>query len=328
MITITPIQNSFNQYNTPSFKGYRTSFSKELDVVLQKGYANKKQKISLVNKLQKIIETKLNPHNLIGEGNYGQIYKIDSKYVLKRITRSITYVHTMNPLKKAVFGNLKTYYGEPVAEFFDIKILKNLSPNKHQIPVGIPKRFSKVYSDQDCKKYYETVYLPLFSSLPQKSFDAIAKDCNTLNKKKKGGYYYAFDFINPNNIVLTGKTLRIADDITKVSIPNPNSTADLLYVFLQRMSLKSSATYSKQALSYRQELFKKIVLASAKNNLALGNIPYGAKIWQVVANNLCRANDDYKTIIKTLNTIQKTATSPQKRVNETKKYLENLFDCI
>lgn len=326
MITINLSQNRYNQNNYPNFKGYRTAFSKELDIVLKKGSANKNEKISLVNRLQKILQTKTTPQNLIGEGNYGQIYKIDSKYVLKKITRKITFAHTMNNIQKSDFGELKTYYGEPVAEFYDVKILKNLSPNNNQIPAGIPKRFSQTYSEKDCQKYYETVYLPLFSSVPQKSYNAIAKDCHSLNQKHNGDLFYNFDFINPNNIVLTGKTLKIADDIAMVSTPDPNSTSDLLYVFLQRMSLTKPAMYNKKALKPRQEIFKKIVIASVKNKLALGdNTAYGKQIWKVVANELCNAKDDHLTIIDKLREFQTNIPSPQKRVKAAQNYLDKLF---
>jgi branched-chain amino acid transport system ATP-binding protein len=126
--------------------------------------------------------------------------------------------------------HLKCYYGDQIAIFGDYVILHNIG--KHT-PVGIPLAMSNSNTtlSTEITHYYEEKFLPMFASLPQKAFNNIAKDCNTLNRLEDSntGLRYIFDYANPNNFVIKNNKILITDEIicqNKVG----NSTADLLRV--------------------------------------------------------------------------------------------------
>ena len=57
----------------------------------------------------------------------------------------------------------------------------------------------------------------------------VKNDCfsifKVLNDLGSEDISYSFDYLNPNNFVLVGKTIRITDVITKGSSKNPNTIA-------------------------------------------------------------------------------------------------------
>ncbi len=333
MITITPRINQYNNHinTSPSknknFKGYTTVFSKELDKVIKNGGCSFQQEKKLVALLKDFLQNKLTHKRLIGEGHYGKVYKLDTKYVVKVLDKETIFADNLSSLSKNKFKNLKTYYGEPVAEFYDAFILKNMSGRSHQIPVGVPKKFTKFYSEEDCENYYKKVYLPIFSSVEQKSYNAIAKDCLELNKMNDGDYYYNFDYCNPNNFVLTGKTLRITDSIYKTALHNPNTTIDLLEVFLDKMSrYKLAPNPDKETLPYIHKIFKKIVTAANSCNLPLGDEISGCiSEWGVITQRICGLKTPHQEILKTLHGFQKEIPDTTKRVTATKQYLDKII---
>ena len=336
MITITP---RINQQNYPhksarnndagniNFKGYTSTFTKELETVLKQGRATFEQENMLVKLLHKFMQTKMSHQKLLGEGHYGKVYKIDSKYVLKVLDKEKNYADILNGLSQKKFKNLKTYYGEPVAEFYDVFVLKNMSPKTVQVSAGVPKKFAKFYSEQECRAYYEKVYLPLFASVPQKSYNAIAKDCAELNKMNDGEYFLNFDYCNPNNFVLSGKSLRITDDIYKTSLPNPNTAAELLEVFLDKMSgFKYAPASNKESRPHSREIFKKILVAANKCKLPLGDNIAGSLLeWEVITQNICNFKSSYIDILKNLKWFQAEIPQERKRVIETEKYLNKII---
>lgn len=318
-------QPKAQQKQPPQFTGYKSVFSKKLDEVLLSGrQPDLNEKNFLIEKLQKFIREKLRPNRKIGNGFHGSVYKIDDKYVLKVAKHDKPYADFIDEITPRRFSALKTYYGEPVATFYDAKILRNVSSNGKHIQAGIPQKYSLMFAPAYCKKYYEEFYLPVFSEVPQKSFDAIAKDCNILNKLGSEDISYSFDYLNPNNFVLVGKTIRITDVITKGNSKNPNTIAQLLYVFLQKTDLDNVAHYSKYSESYRKILMEKIVLAGMKHNLPIENSPHDKKVWQVVANELCRTEEPYAELIENLKKLQEIPDT-KLRLRKTKEYMENIF---
>ena len=163
----------------------------------------------------------------------------------------------------------------------------------------------------------------MFAKLPQKSFDAIAKDCDLLNKMGKKDHSYSFDYNNPNNFVLVGKTLRITDVISEKTSENPNTMAQLLYSFLQKTDLDGNAVYNARAGFNRQMLLKKIVMAGMKYNLPIENAESDKKIWQVVANDLCKLKKPFSEIIEQLENLQKIPEA-KLRLEKTSEYLNSL----
>lgn len=307
----------------PSFTSYKTIFSKKLDEVLLSGKQPEyKDEKFLVEKLQEFIKLKMRPEKKIGSGFHGAVYKIDDRYVIKVSKHDKPYADMLNELEKPKFSQLKTYYGEPVAKFYDVEILKNVSTKGKHIPAGIPDHYFKTMTEQECREYYEKKYLPLFSSLPQKSFDAIAKDCNTLNKMGNDEISYSFDYLNPNNFVLVGKTLRITDVINKEYYPKPNTIAQLLYSFVQKTDLDGFAKYSEEGKLPRRELTKKIIIAGIKNDLPIDESAYGQKIWEVTLNDLCKIKEPANKIIKNLKHIQNENITQKEKIEKTENYLK------
>ena len=337
MITIIPRINQQNYIQSKTrtakkqsvnFKGYTTLFSKELDKVLKNGRPQWKQEQKLVNLLNEVMGRKIKSANLIGEGHYGRVYKLDSKYVLKVLDKEQIFSGMLTGLSRGKFKNLKTYYGEHIAEFEDVYVLKNLSPHSLHMPVGVPQKFSKVYSQKDCENYYAKVYLPLFAKIPQKSYNAIAKDCKELNKMSNGEYFLNFDYCNPNNFVLYGKSLRITDDIYNTSLENPNTAADLLEVFLDKMSRTETAPNldDQNALYYRREILKKLVIAANNCKLPLGdNISCCEGEWKYILNKICKIKSLHFNVLENLKAMQAEIPDRIRCVNATKKYMDAII---
>ena len=317
--------NYYNYNKQLQFTGYKSVFSKKLQLVVAKGEADEYENTFLIGQLQKFLALKMTAKRKIGSGFHGSVYKIDDKYVLKSSNCEPLIDEVLTILPKPKFSALKTYYGEPVAEYNSLEILNNVSSKGKHIPAGVPLSYFNYHSIEQCQKYYENEYLPLFSSLPQRSFDAIAKDCDTLNKMGSQGKNYSFDYINPNNFVLVGKSLRITDSINRLSAANPNKVSDLLQVFLNQVAFNTEAIYSKDALPYRRELLKKIILAGQKYNLPLGESSIGKNIWRDVTDYLCRSKEYYLNIIDTLSKFQEEIPDTKLRLKKTSEYLDGIY---
>ena len=318
-------QNSAKPINGLTFTGVRRcDFSKELDVVLDKHRVSKKESVKLTSMFNEFLAKHLNTvDGFLGSGFQGRVYNIDNKYALKLpYTEVCHFVFEKIPKRK--FAGLKTYYGEPVAKFCDASVLKNVSSSGHHIQVGIPSGMLMRSADDERKFYYEKIYLPQFAAVPQRAFDALAKDFNTLNKMGHRGNNYTFDFQNPNNFVLVGSTLRITDEISTTSIKNPNSMAEMLSLFLSKMSKDSFYPYSKEAEAPRKELFKKIILAGMKHNLEIGTCSYDRILWQDAVEDLCKLKVSGDGVISTLKAMQKLIPDRKIRLKLTEDYLNTI----
>lgn len=316
-----------NIYPTPrtqkiTFTGYHSSFTKKLDSVLtSNGEISQLKQDSLVEAFDKIIQKKLKPKNILGEGHHGAVYRIDDKYVIKKGFFEPSSIFDFIPVKKQKFGSLKTYYGEPVAYFSNFKILRNVSSNSRHTPVGVSLNMCRGYLLEDQFLYYENFLLPKTASLPQRAFDAIAKDLDTLNKLGN----YTLDYNNPNNFVIVGSTLRITDDIIPASYPKSNTAADLLKIFIQKVSLGTDAEYSYFSEANRRILLKKITKAAMKANLELGTQGDKFKTWDVVLNDLCRLDIDSYDFIRTLKQISEYSSNAKMKSVLTERYLDNVM---
>ena len=320
------ISQNRQQFNTVQFKGYTSNFSKELDALLG---GNLKSHKNVENEFKKILKRKIKPSNLIGEGFHELVYKIDDKYVLKFSKRNFdTLTNTLTKVVKRKFKNLKSYFGEPVAVFGDIKILPNVSNSGRQTPAGIPFIYSRKHTSLENEEYYIKKYLPLFAKLPQQSFDKIAKDLALLNRKKSKSGYYVFDYKNPNNFVLTGKTIKIVDVTASTSIRNSNCAADLLNVFLENMKIDTISKYNPEAVANRRKLFKKVILAAAKNDLPMIASPSDEILIEKVFKDLCNGHGECKSVLKDIKSIVKSNPNIKKRTELLSIYIDNLFEKI
>lgn len=308
---------------SPTF-GYRSAFSRQLDVVLDKQRVCKKDVSNLTSAFNDFVLKHFNSQRLLGAGFHGRVYKIDDKYAVKlpNLTADLFFFENI-PKKK--FGALKTYYGESVANFTHAKILKNVSSCGIHTQAGIPQKLLASLLPDDAQAYYENIYLPKFAAVPQRAFDAIAKDFDTLNKMGRGFNNYTFDFKNPNNFVLVGNTLRITDEISSTCIKNPNSIAEMLSVFLEKMNIETFAPYSDGAVPARRQLLRKIILAGMKCNLDFGDCPADKIIWNNIIENLCSLKVSSGSVMNTLKSMRKIVPEQKLRLKLTSDYLDNIL---
>lgn len=319
--------NSYPNYQkskeNQTFTGYRSAFSRNLDAVLLKHRVTREDAKNLSDLLTSFLDKHLHKNYLLGAGFHGRVYKLDDKYAIKvPNTRADLFFFENIPKRK--FGALKTYYGETVANFTDAKILRNVSSTGSHTQVGVPERLLLTSYPDERLAYYYNIYLPKFADVPQRAFDAIAKDFDTLNKMGRGAKNYTFDFQNPNNFVLVGNTLRITDCIALTSVKNPNTMAEMLDIFLTKMNINSFADYSIEAEQPRKTLLKKIILAGMKCNLDIGTCGADRVIWTNIIENICNLKVSGDGVISTLQEYQKLFTDTKLRLKFTNDYLDSI----
>ena len=228
---------------------------------------------SLMNKTLPMIMT---PENFLNKGRESKVYRISDNFVAKvrRGTTSQNAVHSYNlmsaPDKR--FNRLPFYYGEPVLKIGNVEILKNATPNNNFRYCGTPYKGSSVPSIEDIK-LYNNEYLPLCSSLPQKSYDDLAqglKELNSIRRFSKGKFVsYMPDIINPNNILISNGEFKLVDKLDKINYKNPNSIYTMLEPLVLRLSPEATAKREANLFGYRREIFKKTLIASEKAELPL-----------------------------------------------------------
>lgn len=320
--------NSQMQARTPVFRGYTSRFGKTLHSAIDRGYPTEVEKKSLLGEIQKFIREKLSPDRLLGEGAHGSVYKIDDDFCMKFDIGTKPRAKKMGELPENGFKGLKTYYGSKVADFDDVAILKNVSPDGEHIPVGVPQKFAINNSSDENFVYYQCIALPRLSDLPQKSFDAVAEDCQRLNELgAKNKTHYTFDYINPNNFVIVNDKIRIIDDINVLKSSEDNSVANLFNVFLEKSFLNTPVQYSLYSETTRKKLFKKIVLAGMKAGLPMRSKHSTENLssWKNVVNELCGMDNPYGEVLHNLEKISQNPNKEQ-RVKLANDYLDYLFE--
>ncbi|MBQ8460655.1 hypothetical protein IJ541_11235 [bacterium] len=316
----------------PQFTGYRSVLSKKLDKTIQSRKCSKTAREEIINDLTKFIRKKARTKRILGEGFFNSVYKIDDKYALKRSSEAIfTRISDFKINRNLKFKNLKHYFGEFIANIYDaggdeLKILRNVYSKGRATPVGIPRTYAKTHTYPEGLKYYYENCLPILANLPQRSFDGIAKDCAQLNKMCTRRTSYTFYYCNPNNFVLTGKTLRILDDIDVEHSNKRNSVANLLKVFINQIDLDYFAVYNPEQLPLRKLLAKKIILAGVRHELPMYSCMNDLDEWNYLLQHLLeiRISDELiKNTADIFDTIIKENKNPQKRVQIAKIFLEN-----
>lgn len=314
-----------------TFTGYKSTFSKKLEKSLAASRTTSQSASRLLNDFAEMYDKKVCIDKKIGSGFYGTVYKIDDCYVLKRGNERLEpEFGGIEVVRNRKFLHLKHYFGEVVAKIFnnngeDMAILKNVYSKGKSIPAGVPDDFAKTHTKEECFKYYADVYLPKFATLPQKSFDGIAMDFAQLNKmctKKKS---YFFDFLNPNNFVLCGKTIRILDEINKYEQSTRNCITDMLDVFLNRVDLDNDAVYDEKLVGLRKKIAKKIILAGARHKVPMCYQNTDLVSWQKTFNDILDMNDlNVGEMVSDINNIVKLYDKPKVRVEAVNQYLEEI----
>lgn len=240
---------SINQYtSTPTFGSYyKSSFSKQLEYTLrtQNGAEKVIQEFNLVLKNKKNISSKL------GQGKYGEVFRIDDYYVFKSYFNQEPRPDTFKPFTDNPFKDLKTYFGKVIAKIGNIEIIRNVTKNA--------KNFIQMANSEKEGVQAFNQALREFAVLPQQAFDNLAEDFDKLNKIRKGCSFFRFDTNNPNNFIKVGKAIRVVDDIAWEPCEKPNTFYHLLRIFAQEGGDSG----------LKRELFKKCALACEKYQLPL-----------------------------------------------------------
>lgn len=317
--------------SSQTFTGYKSTFSKKLEKALVNPRTTSQRASKLLNDFAEMYEKKVCLNRKIGSGFYGTVYKIDDCYVLKRGNEHLEpEFGGIEVIRKRKFAHLKHYFGEAIAKIFnnngeDMAIIKNVYSKGTSFPAGVPDDFAKTHTKDECFKYYADVYLPKFSSLPQRSFDGIAKDFAQLNKMCTKRKSYFFDFLNPNNFVLCGKTIRILDEINEYEKPTRNCVTDMLDVLLNRVDLDNDAIYDEKLVSMRKNLAKKIILAGARHNVPMCYQNTDLVSWQKTFNDILGMKDlNVNEMIFDIDNLVKLYDKPKVRVEAVNQYLEEI----
>ena len=314
---------------TPTFTGYKSVFGKKLEKALASPKTTRQSASRLLDDFADMYHKRVRMNNKIGSGFYGTVYKIDDNYVLKRGNeRLVPEFGGIEIVRKLKFGHLKHYFGEAIAKIYnnngeDMAILKNVYSKGKSIPVGIPDGFGNVHTKDECLEYYNKIYLPKFAKLPQRSFDGIAKDFAQLNKMCTTKRSYFFDFLNPNNFVLCGKTIRILDEINIDEVKTKNCVTDMLDVFINRMDMDKYAVFDEELISLRKELAKKIILAGARHKVPMCYDTTDLPSWAKTFYDLLGMEDiNVGIITEDIDNIVSLYNKPKQRVEIVKQYLE------
>lgn len=308
--------------NLVSFGAYKSDFSKHLEEAVNSTPDYKRDDL-LDIEFKSIYDGKMNGKNCIGIGSFNSVYQIDDVYVMRVPKNPVdcsprAYLGKLNRLEndieKQIAKRLSIYYGNKVAKFGNIAILKNVFGDKKHVSAGIP---AYLVGYEDRYKYFSNTYLPEFASLPQQAYDNIAHDLKVLNEyKNKYGQCYSYDVLNPNNFIKVEDEIRVVDDIDNGSITfqPENNLLSMLVAFLSPQLGILPNTLSKEDLNNIYTIFEKCVLAAEKTELNWGNLEF--------------LQPEYKEILKTykipLDMIEVYYDVHNKPVND----IENYFDIM
>lgn len=310
---------TYHSYNTPTFTSYKSALSKKLDDAVRGKLTTEGDIVELTSKIEDFIKTEATSDRLLGKGTLGKVFEIDSDYVLKLPVWEVGVGEFKVVASK--FSDLKTYYGDELISFGQIKILRNVSSTGKHTPIGLPYSYIREHSSLECTSLYEKECLPRIVSLPQKTFDDLASDCSKLNQMQG----YMFDYRNPNNFVIVGDEIRVVDSICRTLSYQNNSVSNLLRVFIWAEGAGREAVFSQSLLEPRRQLLKKIVLAGMKHDLPIvsGGTEY---VVEEVLEMLCRSNVSVDKFEQNLSKIKANYPNVEERLKYTQDYLDTIFD--
>lgn len=286
------------------------NLGKELDEFVSTNQP-KELSLSLFKKLRNAIPKLQKEERLIGEGNHGKVYRINNRFVVKVIPENAeTYSHASLP--KDI--KLQTYYGRPVIDLGNIKILYNAAVSENPICAGVPKHLA--YTDK--MFYCRNVTLPKFAELPQKAYDKLAEDFAILRQANR-----SFDTINPNNFIADGNEIKVVDELEYPDINFKNSLAGMLKAMINKYDVHNRAEFDAFAVGPRRTIIEKIFIAGEKANL-----PYGNSTEEIVeiekALILGNIYVPWSEIQKDLKQIRKMYPKIEDRVLKISEYFQNI----
>lgn len=254
-----------------SFKGGSQieEFSKFLDYIIVNPQDSNAIKTNSF-KLQNIFVSCMNiKENKQGKGTNAFVYRLDDKYAFKFNYNKNPDFHEFTLIDNEKFKKLKTWYGAVLVKIGNISILKNANPDKNAIVAGVPLELQD--KPRLLKKSY-TDYLNMCAGLPQKAFDDIAFDFNSLNNindktNEFHRYYFGFDYDNPNNFLISGNAIKIVDNINPYFHEGGNNLSQMLRVLISDITPSLSSEPDKKLFEPKREIMKKCLLSCEKVKL-------------------------------------------------------------
>lgn len=286
---------------TPTFQAYyKSPFSKKLEKYLETG----KGADELVDSFSKVF--KLKEKNVIGAGAYGKVSKIDDYYVFKTFYSEEPKVGEIKVNSAHKFSDIKSYFGEYVAKFGNIPIMRNASADKRKYTLLARS------NNQGATAYNYS--LREFLSLPQRAFDTLAREFQKLNEIHDANLYYRFDTNNPNNFIKVGNSIRIVDEVDWVPCSEPNDIFSFLRIFIQHGGDKN----------FKKEILKKCLLASEKCQLPMSAaFEYMPSLLDDILKN-AKVDRPFGAIYETLMDLRQAGLSENVRMQKVREYLDTL----
>lgn len=313
--------NKTNQNRQMSFGCNKNVFIEALDTFVKKQEQKAVQELNIAEKLKASISSIIENTNFINKGEHGEVFRVNDFWVIKLPINQKPVINSATLNTENMSAKLKTYYGDTIAQFGNVEVMKNaIGGSAEAIPAGV-SRSCKTLQEQ--MKYYNDVYLEKFSNLPQSAYDNIAADFKELNRTTRNGKYLEFDTINPSNFVATDNEIKIMDELTQTSSREPNSVAKMLNVFTNSFDHETPAVFDMLATGRRKDIFKKCLLASEKAELPYGWSPQERSSLNE-AMNLCGFQEDFSEVQRTLMNNRRKYSDMPERLKAAQEYLDNL----
>lgn len=261
--------------------------------------------------------------NFLGSGAHADVYRLNSKYVLKvHGNENDNAGYGVQVLKNPLFDGLKLWCGGALVKIDNVWVLKNANPDGKAIPVGIPYHLNV---NVESINTYNEIYLPKCAALPQKAFDALAADFKTLNKVKDPNYSdkrsYSFDYMNPNNFLITNDSIKIVDEVEPKEGHDFNNLGSMVNVFLNKYTLIDRVKPDPTLFEPRREILKKCLLATERSRLLLPPDDVG-KVERSFE--LAGMENKWYFVNRKINELRVTVQNTDERVNLLGEYFDKL----
>lgn len=268
---ITPVKNEINTF--PDI------MNKAIDDFLQAGELNIAAKVKFHKILDAALPSIMSRKNFINKGRDSKVYRISDKYVAKirrgKDEQNAIKIFNFAKIPDKRFSTLEIYYGEPVARVGNVEILKNATPKDYRscgiVWINSNNKYGHLAQDVES---YNKEYIPFCSSLPQESYDELAKGLNELNSISDKNIFskttfYTPDIKNPNNVLISDNHFRIVDELDKIKERKPNTIYTMLQPIMLRLTPDAPVHREESLITDRRNILRKTMIAAEKAELPL-----------------------------------------------------------
>ncbi len=298
-----------------SFCAYKSRFSEKLEETLAARPEQKTEDILSVD-FKDVFYKQMTSENFIGAGFYNKVYKIDDFYVMRLpyhseldavSARPGSFYRPLDNQVNRVASNLKCYYGNPVAVFGNVQILKNAIGDN--TVVYCKGKNPKMLQFVDKLDYYSNIYLKQYAELPQKAYDNLAHDFKYMNGfRTKNDYTYTYDILNPGNFIKVGDEIRVVDDIDSENAVfyDKNELSTLLSLFFLDIDSIPNSALSPHDIANMHKIFKKCIIAGEHAGLSWNSLTNGILNYTTLLENI-----KVKASFEQIYSIVKNAGTPE-----------------